>query len=60
MPDGAMGATDRASAKHGGFAAISVNYQGIWLLLTDSQPSPPTVTLALVGLDPLPTMESGR
>ena len=31
-----MGATDRACAKHGGFAAIPVNYQGIWLLLTDS------------------------
>jgi hypothetical protein len=24
-----------ACAKHGGFAAIPVNYQGIWLLLTD-------------------------
>jgi len=24
-----------AYAKHGGFAAIPVNYQGIWLLLTD-------------------------
>ena len=30
-----MVATDRACAKHGGFAAIPVNYQGIWLLLTD-------------------------
>jgi len=24
-----------ACAKHGGFAAIPVNHQGIWLLLTD-------------------------
>ena len=32
---GARASRYAACAKHGGFAAIPVNYQGIWLLLTD-------------------------